>query len=113
MAPHRTVRAQRRPGDVDRIAVSPRETSLYHFVKRITLADGTSLPNDALVHGLRHHLGVQLAIRGVAPATLQQLVGHTDPRTTALYTRRASRNVVNGLDDAGWLADAEGVILNY
>ena len=78
--------------------------SLYHLVKRIALAAGASLPDDALVHGLRHHFGVQLAIRGVSPATLQQLMGHTDPRTTALYTRHASRDLVNALDDAGWLA---------
>ena len=78
--------------------------SLYHLVKRIALAAGASLPDDALVHGLRHHFGVQLAIRGVPPATLQQLMGHTDPRTTALYTRHASRDLVNALDDAGWLA---------
>lgn len=78
--------------------------SLYHLVKRITLAAGAPLPDDALVHGLRHHFGVQLAIRGVSPATLQQLMGHTDPRTTALYTRHASRDLVNALDDAGWLA---------
>jgi len=78
--------------------------SLYHLVKRIALAAGASLPDDALVHGMRHHFGVQLAIRGVSPATLQQLMGHTDPRTTALYTRHASRDLVNALDDAGWLS---------
>ena len=78
--------------------------ALYHLVKRIALAAGASLPDDALVHGLRHHFGVQLAIRGVPPATLQQLMGHTDPRTTALYTLHASLDLVNALDDAGWLA---------
>lgn len=78
--------------------------SLYHLVKRIALAAGPSLPDDALAHRLCHHFGVQLAIRGVSPATLQQLMGHNDPRTTALYTRHASRDLVNALDDAGWLA---------
>lgn len=80
--------------------------SLYHLVKRIALAAGASLPDDALVHGLRHHFWVQLAIRGVSPATLQQLMGHTDPRTTALCTRHASRDLVNALDDAGWPCSA-------
>ncbi len=79
--------------------------ALYHLVKRVALAAGATLPDDALVHGLRHHFGVQLAMRGVPPATLQQLMGHTDPRTTALYTRHASRDLVNALDDAGWLLD--------
>lgn len=79
--------------------------SLYHLIKRLALAAGATLPDDALVHGLRHHFGVQLAIRGVPPAALQQLLGHRDPRTTALYTRHASRDLVNALDDAGWLSD--------
>jgi len=79
--------------------------SLYHLIKRLALAAGATLPDDALVHGLRHHFGVQLAIRGVPPAALQQVMGHRDPRTTALYTRHASRDLVNALDDAGWLTD--------
>jgi site-specific recombinase XerD len=79
--------------------------SLYHLIKRVALAAGINLPDDALVHGLRHHFGVQLALRGVPPATLQQLMGHSDPRTTALYTRHASRDLVNALDDAGWLTN--------
>lgn len=77
--------------------------SLYHLIKRIALAAGVVLPDDALGHGLRHHFGVQLAIRGVPPATLQQLMGPTDPRTTAPPLRHASRDLVNALDDAGWL----------
>jgi site-specific recombinase XerD len=59
-----------------------------------------------VVHGLWHHFGVQFAIRGIPPASLQHLVGHTDPRTTALYARNASRDLVDALDDAGWLLDA-------
>ena len=79
--------------------------SLYHLIKRVALDAGVNLPDDALVHGLRHHFGVQLALLGVPPATLQQLMGHSDPRTTALYTRHASRDLVNILDDAGWLTN--------
>ena len=30
-------------------------------------------------------------------------MGHTDPRTTAIYTRHASYDLVNALDDAGWI----------
>jgi len=73
--------------------------SLRHLVKRIALTAGASLPDDALVQGLRHHFAVQLAIRGVSPATLQQLMDHTDPRTTAPL-RHASRDLINALDDA-------------
>lgn len=77
--------------------------ALYHLVRRVALSAGASLPEDALVHGLRHHFGLQLAMRGLPPATLQQLMGHSDPRTTAIYTRHASYDLINALDDAGWL----------
>lgn len=78
--------------------------ALYHLVKRLAHAAAAHLPDDALVHGLRHHFGLQLAVRGVPPATLQQLMGHSDPRTTSIYTRHASYDLINALDDAGWLA---------
>lgn len=77
--------------------------ALYHLVKRLAHAAAAHLPDDALVHGLRHHFGLQLAMRGVPPATLQQLMGHRDPRTTSIYTRHASFDLINALDDAGWL----------
>jgi len=77
--------------------------NLYYIVKRIARASRATLPEDALVHGFRHHYGLQLALRGLPPATLQQLMGHSDPRTTALYTRHASFDLINALDDAGWL----------
>ena len=78
--------------------------AMYHLVKRLAHAAGAHLPDDALVHGLRHHFGLQLAMRGIPPATLQQLMGHQDPRTTSIYTRHASFDLINALDDAGWLA---------
>ena len=78
--------------------------ALYHLVKRLAQAASAHLPDDALVHGLRHHFGLQLAMRGVPPATLQQLMGHQDPRTTSIYTRHASFDLINALDDAGWLS---------
>jgi site-specific recombinase XerD len=78
--------------------------ALYHLVKRLAHAAAAHLPDDALVHGLRHHFGLQLAMRGVPPATLQQLMGHSDPRTTSIYTRHASFDLINALDDAGWLS---------
>lgn len=78
--------------------------ALYHLVKRLARASAAHLPDDALVHGLRHHFGLQLAMRGVPPATLQQLMGHQDPRTTSIYTRHASFDLINALDDAGWLS---------
>ncbi|MBT6443671.1 MAG: tyrosine-type recombinase/integrase [Acidimicrobiaceae bacterium] len=78
--------------------------ALYHLVKRLAQAAAAHLPDDALVHGLRHYFGLQLAMRGVPPATLQQLMGHQDPRTTSIYTRHASFDLINALDDAGWLS---------
>lgn len=77
--------------------------ALYHLVKRLAHAGAAHLPDDALVHAFRHHFGLQLAMRGIPPATLQQLMGHSDPRTTSIYTRHASFDLINALDDAGWL----------
>jgi len=77
--------------------------NVYYLIRRIARAAAVTLPDDALVHGFRHHFGLQLALRGVPTATLQQLMGHSDPRTTAIYTRHASFDLINVLDEAGWL----------
>jgi site-specific recombinase XerD len=44
-----------------------------------------------------------LALRGVPQAVISQLMGHADPRTTAIYTTVASAQLIAALDDAGLL----------
>lgn len=73
------------------------------LLRRIALESGVGMPGDAAAHALRHHYGVQLALRGVPLPIIQQLMGHSDPRTTTIYTRMAARNLTAALEDAGWL----------
>jgi site-specific recombinase XerD len=70
-----------------------------------TLADraGVRLPDGAVAHAFRHTYGLRAAIRGVPTNLLSQLLGHQDPKTTAIYTHAASRNLIAALDDAGIL----------
>jgi site-specific recombinase XerD len=44
-----------------------------------------------------------MALRGVPAAIISQLMGHADPRTTAIYTTVAAIQLIAALDDAGLL----------
>lgn len=51
-------------------------------------------------HDLRHTFGTRLAEAGCSEATIAELMGHTDPKTTRRYTHgtdRAKREVVEGV----------------
>jgi site-specific recombinase XerD len=61
------------------------------------------LPDGAMAHALRHFYGSQLAIRGVPLPIIQQLMGHTNPATTTIYTRATPKDTTGALDAAGWL----------
>jgi integrase/recombinase XerC len=61
------------------------------------------LPDGAMAHALRHFYGSQLAVRGVPLPIIQQLMGHTNPATTTIYTRATANDTTGILDDAGWL----------
>ena len=76
---------------------------LDRLVRRLAHQSGVVLRDQVVAHGFRHHYGTQLALRRVAPAVLQELMGHADPRTTAIYTRSVASHLVDALDDAGWL----------
>jgi integrase len=49
------------------------------------------------------YYGSQLAVRGVPMSIIQQLMGHTNPATTTIYTRATANDTTGVLDDAGWL----------
>jgi site-specific recombinase XerD len=76
---------------------------LDRLVVRLARQGGVALRDQVAAHGFRHHFGTQLALRRVPPAVIQELMGHTDPRTTAIYTRSVATHLVDALDDAGWL----------
>jgi integrase/recombinase XerD len=64
---------------------------------------GVEVPDGAMAHALRHFYGGQLALRGVPLPVIQQLLGHSNPATTSIYTRVTANDTTGVLDDAGWL----------
>ena len=67
---------------------------------------GVAFPKGAATHSLRHHYGMTLALSGVHPSLLSQLMGHEDPQASEIYTRVVSRSAHRGreaLDRAGLL----------
>ena len=92
----------------DPLFVRPNGTSLSpqaldRVVRGLAHRAGVVLPEGAAAHAFRHHYGVTLALRGVPQAVISQLMGHADPRTTAIYTTVASAQLIAALDDAGLL----------
>jgi len=67
------------------------------------------LPAGAAAHSFRHHYGITLALRGVPQAAISQLMGHADPRTTAIYTTTTTTTTVASSALIGVL-DAAGVL---
>jgi integrase/recombinase XerC len=79
------------------------EQALDRIIRGLALRAGVILPVGAAAHAFRHHYGVTLALRGVPTAVISQLMGHADPRTTAIYTTVAATQLIAALDDAGLL----------
>ncbi len=79
------------------------ERTLDRLLRAIALRAAVGLPAGAAAHAFRHHYGVTLALRGVPQPAISQLMGHADPRTTAIYTTVAASALIGVLDDAGLL----------
>ncbi len=79
------------------------ERTLDRLLRAVALRAAVGLPAGAAAHAFRHHYGVTLALRGVPQAAISQLMGHADPRTTAIYTTVAASALIGVLDDAGLL----------
>lgn len=77
--------------------------ALDRVVRGLAHRAGVVLPEGAAAHAFRHHYGVTLALRGVPQPVISQLMGHADPRTTAIYTTVAATQLIAALDDAGLL----------
>ena len=77
--------------------------ALDRLVRGLAHRAGVVLPAGAAAHAFRHHYGVTLALRGVPQAVISELMGHADPRTTSIYTKVASQQLIAALDDAGLL----------
>ncbi len=63
-------------------------------VKEVLKSIGLS---DVRVHNLRHTLGKRLANAGVHPRTIQDILGHTNPSTTEIYTPTTRADITDAL----------------
>lgn len=72
-------------------------------LRRLAATAGIVAPDGAVAHALRHSYGIDLAMRGVPLSVIQQLLGHDDPRTTAIYTAAHAEDLSAALADAGLL----------
>jgi len=54
-------------------------------LKRLKAAEGRAGLREVTFHELRHTFGTRMAAGGVALRTIQEWMGHTDAKTTAIY----------------------------
>lgn len=63
------------------------------------------IPKDQLnPHAMRHLYGTELAEENVDLITRQKLMGHADPKSTAIYTHMAARKLTREVDKANPLS---------
>ena len=78
-----------------------RRQAVVAMVKR----HGKGIPEEQLhPHALRHLYGTELREDDVDLITRQRLMGHADPKTTAIYDHLAMRKVTRDVDRANPLA---------
>lgn len=74
------------------VFVNPRTGRPYTCIKRAFAAACLGAKITGLRwHDLRHTFGTRLAEAGCSEATIAELMGHTDPRTTRRYTHATDR----------------------
>jgi integrase/recombinase XerC len=74
---------------------------LDRLIRRLARVCSIEMPDGASVHALRHSYGVTLATAGVPLPVIQGLFGHSDPRTTAVYTKMTNKEHAAALHAAG------------
>ena len=81
----------------------------YHALK--VALDKLGLEGD--VHKLRHTTGSMLAMKGVSPFAIKDLLGHSDLKTTQIYTHTSPehlRHAVKQLEQPGQIQKSDGTI---
>jgi integrase/recombinase XerD len=73
------------------------------LLRRLAAASGVDAPEGVMAHALRHSYGMELALRGVPLPVIQQLLGHSDPRTTSIDTASHASDLTDTLRDDGLL----------
>lgn len=92
-----------KPEDWHGEAVRISRKSVWRMIQRYGEAAG--VPKQELhPHALRHLFGTELAEDGVDLILRQELLGHVDPKTTAIYDSLSSRRKTSTLDKSGPLA---------
>jgi site-specific recombinase XerD len=92
-----------KPEDWHGEAVRISRKSVWRMIQRYGEAAG--VPKHELhPHALRHLFGTELSEDGVDLILRQQLLGHVDPKTTAIYDSLASRRQTATIDKSGPLA---------
>lgn len=76
----------------EHLFVNPRTGRRYTCIKRaFANACGDAGIKGLRWHDLRHTFGTRLAEAGCSEATIAELMGHTDPKTTRRYTHATDR----------------------
>lgn len=88
-------------------AVRLSRQAVWRLIQRYGRAAG--IPEAELhPHAIRHLFGTELSEEGVDLILRQELMGHADPKSTAIYDSMAMRRKVRSLDSAGPLAKIKG-----
>lgn len=77
--------------------------ALDRMVRRVAKSAAVAMPGGAAAHAFRHQYGSQLALRDVPVSALSRLMGHTDSKTTAIYTEATGVELAAALGKADWL----------
>ena len=100
---HRLKVAPRAPLFVRHNGTALNQQFVDSLLRRLAATAGITAPEGAMAHALRHSYGMEIALRGVPLPVIQQLLGHSDPRTTSIYTAAHASDLTDTLRDAGLL----------
>jgi integrase len=79
-------------------------STIWKWVQRLAAEAGIG---PIAPHRMRHTFGATVNDKTGDFRTTQELMGHSDPKTTALYTRSTRRRMQDAIDALDYLADAE------
>lgn len=103
---NRTIGPHDYHGERRRIAQRSVRQSIERYAKRAGIPVGSRHP-----HGLRHLFGTELTESDVPMLTTQILIGHVDPKDTAIYTHLAHRKLREVIDRANPLSKMRAPLL--